>query len=1022
MGKDAKNSNHLKEIFKNPPARFRGAPFWAWNTKLDKEDLLWQIDRLKEMGFGGFFMHTRSGMDTPYLGEEFMDLIRSCIEHAKEENMLAYLYDEDRWSSGAAGGYVTKHKEFRQRSLCLSMRAPEEMQKHCEKGGREPELVTVYDIVFNEHNRLQNYSRLSPSQEAKGEKWYAYVLLGEKRGWYNGYTYLDTMNPAAVDKFIDVTHEAYKREVGCEFGKSVPAIFTDEPNYGEIIRKETARDGRDIEFPWTEALRERFCEFYGYDIADRLPELVWSMPDDAPSTVKYQYFALISELFAEAFCDKIGTWCKENNIAFTGHVLQEPSLQSQISVVGEAMRQYRELTIPGIDMLCNRVELTTAKQAQSVAHQYGRNAVASELYGVTGWDFDFRGHKFQGDWQAALGVTLRVPHLSWVSMQGMAKRDYPASISYQSSWYKKYGYIEDHFARLNTALTRGTPCINVGVIHPVESAWMVFGVNEHTFETCNKIDDDFASVTNWLLRGQMDFDYISESMLPDLYREDGDGFTVGKMSYQAVLIPPVLTLRSTTLAYLTEFIKRGGKVITSGKCPEYSDGKPSDAAKALWAAAQTVPFTETDILTALEPQREIILQNESGEAKKDMIYTLRRDGNNKWLFVAHCDAPEHAAGNDCARDNLRIRIKGIYEPTLYNTINGTIESVAYEHRQGSTEITVSCYALDSFLFSLAPCKEQKAVAAQNKCASRKAVSVIFADCVEYEINEPNVAVLDMAQWSRDGKNYEPREEILRIDKKIRDELGYPMADGTDIQPWCIERKKLPEYVYLRFTVESDIETKCTLGYELIADVWQNGNKLQPSKSGYYVDKAIHIMPLLPLRKGENELVLRVPISERISIENFYLLGDFGVEVCGSHMRITEKRNKLEFGSIVAQSLPFYGGEIAYKIPFECEGGDLDVSVDWYEGALIGVRLDGIDADNIVLPPYEITVPDVKSGKHELELRLYATRINTFGALHLAKPVMWKGPGMWYTQDEWWSYDYCLQNTGIMRKPIITIKK
>ena len=99
-----------------------------------------------------------------------------------------------------------------------------------------------------------------------------------------------------------------------------------------------------------------------------------------------------------------------------------------------------------------------------------------------------------------------------------------------------------------------------------------------------------------------------------------------------------------------------------------------------------------------------------------------------------------------------------------------------------------------------------------------------------------------------------------------------------------------------------------------------------------------------------------------------------------------------------------------------------MSVDWYEGALIGVRLDGIDADNIVLPPYEITVPDVKSGKHELELRLYATRINTFGALHLAKPVMWKGPGMWYTQDEWWSYDYCLQNTGIMRKPIITIKK
>lgn len=86
--------------------------------------------------------------------------------------------------------------------------------------------------------------------------------------------------------------------------------------------------------------------------------------------------------------------------------------------------------------------------------------------GVTNWDYDFRGHKFQGDWQAALGVTVRVPHLSWVSMNGEAKRDYPASISYQSPWYKEYKYVEDHFARVNTAMTRGKAVVRIGVIHP----------------------------------------------------------------------------------------------------------------------------------------------------------------------------------------------------------------------------------------------------------------------------------------------------------------------------------------------------------------------------------------------------------------------------------------------------------------------------------------------------------------------------------------------------------------------------
>ncbi|MBQ5748762.1 MAG: hypothetical protein IIV87_01260, partial [Oscillospiraceae bacterium] len=48
-----------------------------------------------------------------------------------------------------------------------------------------------------------------------------------------------------------------------------------------------------------------------------------------------------------------------------------------------------------------------------------------------------------------------------------AKRDYPASINYQSPWYREYSYIENHFARVNTALTRGTPIVKIGVIHPV---------------------------------------------------------------------------------------------------------------------------------------------------------------------------------------------------------------------------------------------------------------------------------------------------------------------------------------------------------------------------------------------------------------------------------------------------------------------------------------------------------------------------------------------------------------------------
>ena len=110
------------ELFKNPTAEYRGTPFWAWNCKLNRELLLKEIDQLKEMGMGGFHIHSRSGMATEYLSDEFMDLVKACNEKAKNKGMLCWLYDEDRWLSGAAGGLVTKDHKYRARYLLFTPR------------------------------------------------------------------------------------------------------------------------------------------------------------------------------------------------------------------------------------------------------------------------------------------------------------------------------------------------------------------------------------------------------------------------------------------------------------------------------------------------------------------------------------------------------------------------------------------------------------------------------------------------------------------------------------------------------------------------------------------------------------------------------------------------------------------------------------------------------------------------------------------------------------------------------------
>ena len=159
-----------------------------------------------------------------------------------------------------------------------------------------------------------------------------------------------------------------------------------------------------------------------------------------------------------------------------------------------ALRRAVSKLFLGIDMLADAREYTTAKQAQSVSRQMGRSGVISELYGVTNWNFDFRGHKLQGDWQAALGVTVRVPHLSWMYMGGESKRDYPAPIDSHSPWYRKYTLIEDHFARVNVAMTRGKAVVHVGVVHPIESMFMEFGPEKETIEKRSLMEEQFQNL------------------------------------------------------------------------------------------------------------------------------------------------------------------------------------------------------------------------------------------------------------------------------------------------------------------------------------------------------------------------------------------------------------------------------------------------------------------------------------------------------------------------------------------------
>ena len=156
------------------------------------------------------------------------------------------------------------------------------------------------------------------------------------------------------------------------------------------------------------------------------------------------------------------------------------------------------------------------------------------------------------------------------------------------------------------------------------------------------------------------------------------------------------------------------------------------------------------------------------------------------------------------------------------------------------------------------------------------------------------------------------------------------------------------------------------------------------------------------------------------MENYFLLGAFGVKVEGCEASVTALPKTIAFGKITDKGLPFYGAALTYKIPLDVKDCDLAVRVERYTGALVTAKLDGVEIGKLAFAPYRAEALNVSAGKHVLELTLYNTRVNTFSALHCIADIQWKGPNFWYTKGKDFAYEYQLYGNGIHKSPVIDI--
>lgn len=951
----------------------RTLPFWAWNGRLDCGELRRQIRIFREMGFGGFFMHARTGLDTGYLGREWFDAVRACIDEARRIGLEAWLYDEDRYASGSGSGEIGRNRRFRRRTLEVELLETPRYRRN--------DLAWFAGTVRG--SALYGCRRLHRGDELNaGESFLRFhVRFDRANSWNNGGYYSDMMNPDAIREFLRMTHERYARECGTEFGGVIPGIFSDEPNCSN----------------WTEGMEREFMHRYGIDLLDHLPELFFEVDGKSCSRIRYLMANLRTELLETSFAIQAAEWCHRHGLLYTGHVFGEENVVTQTRNCGAAMRFVRHMDIPGVDLLSDHQLIYDAMlQTASVAHQNGSSQVLSESFAGTGWEYPLHAQKACMEWQLALGITRFCSHLAFYTLRGEAKRDYPPSIHCQSPYFKVEKAVQDSIATVGSLLGSGEPVRPILIVHPLESTWFWKPLAAYTRADYESESRRLPRLRNTLLRAKLAFDYGDEAMLSEIGNVDGKTLRVGHARYAAAVLPELRTIHSSTLKLLERFADAGGDVVYLGRAPEYVDAQPSSEAQRLYRKFR--PATLAKLPELLDSVRSVSVLDGNGNAVEPLLFNEVRDDNGeRRLFLCNTGCPLPLGSDMGAKSTAErtltipralIRWKGerTHIPLELDPATGVRRRVNALFRNGWWEFETNFGRLESRFFVTAD--EDAAGTAAAPLPPAESVRVLHLASGPWfaQPDEPNVLVLDFAEYAfADGVcRY---GHVREADAAARRLLGEPERTHEMIQPWkqrLMRKSHRSVDTVLRFRFDCrEKPEKISLALEE-ADRYEivlNGHPVEFRDGGFWCDSSLRVTPLPPeaLLEGGNALELRCRFQAEMSgFEAVYLLGEFGV----FENELTSPIRTLSPGDWGLQGYPYYSGNMSCSFEFEWNEPAGTKAFPWipeWSGTALGIAVNGGKNRIALLHPERLNLgEELKPGRNLIEITVYGSRRNSFG--------------------------------------------
>jgi len=535
------------EQWANPPREYSQAPFWFWNDDLSEQEIARQMDDFCAHGVYGFVIHPRAGLPRSigWMSERMIHFMRFAIEQAVKKDMWVVLYDEGMYPSGSSSGQVVaEDPAYRTRGLFaidLDEVKPGNSRRGFQIGNDGKPVLSEDQHLVAIVERKKNGHRIAVVDRAIRP---GYSLIrglhfleenpprrpDKKEVPENMPPLADILNPDAVACFIRLVYQRYYDEFGEQFGKTIKAIFTDEPSF-------LGKRGELGAVPGTRGILDHVNAWLGYDFTPYLPALWYK---DEPDAEKHRddYNRALQARLEETYYSQISRWCENHRIALTGH----PADPDDIG-------HLRYFHIPGQDIVWRYIEpgkpsalessqSTQAKCASSAMIHLGRRRNSNEYCGAYGHNFTFDEMKWLANWLLVRGCNLLYPHAFYYSVRGPRIDERPPDVGPNNVWWPEFKPFADATSRL---CWLNTDCIPVCEL-------AILGLNDYLPWQAAKV----------CFQHQRDFHYLEARHLWEDAKVTEEGIEIAGMHYKALIVeiePPGQAQPSL------EVLEKAGRII-----------------------------------------------------------------------------------------------------------------------------------------------------------------------------------------------------------------------------------------------------------------------------------------------------------------------------------------------------------------------------------------------------------------------------------------------------------------------------